>query len=65
VIKSGALVEYAIIGEDCIIGANAVIGARPESIINKSEWGIAVVGHNVTISENTRILPKQNIAESI
>jgi glucose-1-phosphate adenylyltransferase len=65
VIKSGAVVEYAIIGEDCTIGANAVIGARPESIINKSEWGIAVVGHNVTISENTRILPKQNIAESI
>lgn len=65
VVKSGALVEYAIIGEDCVIEQNAVIGARPESIANKSEWGIAVVGHNVTISENTHILPKQNIAESV
>lgn len=65
VVKSGALVEYAIIGEDCVIEQNAVIGARPESIANKSEWGIAVIGHNVTISENTHILPKQNIAESV
>ena len=65
VVKSGAVVEYAIIGEDCIVGENVVVGARPETIANKSEWGIAVVGHNVTISENTKILPKQNIAESL
>ena len=65
VIKSGAVIEYAIIGEDCVIGENATVGARPETISNKSEWGIAVVGHNVTVSENTKILPKQNIAESL
>ena len=65
VIKSGAIIEYAIIGEDCVIGENATVGARPETISNKSEWGIAVVGHNVTVSENTKILPKQNIAESL
>ena len=65
VIKSGAVIEYAIIGEDCVIGENATVGAGPEPISNKSEWGIAVVGHNVTVSENTKILPKQNIAESL
>lgn len=65
VIKSGAIIEYSIIGEDCIIGENATVGARPETITNKSEWGIAVIGHNVTVSENTKILPKQNIAESL
>lgn len=65
VIKSGAVVEYAIIGEDSVIGENAKVGARPEAIFNKDEWGIAVVGHNVTVSENTVISPKQIIAQSL
>ena len=65
IIRSGAVIEYAIIGEDCDIGENSTVGARPESITNKSEWGIAVVGHKVSVSENTKILPKQNIAESL
>lgn len=65
VIKSGATVEYAIVGEDCVIGENSYVGARPETITNKSEWGIAVVGHNVSVSEGSKILPKQNVAESI
>jgi len=64
-IKSGAVVEYAIIGEDCVIETNAVIGARPENIVNKNEWGIAVVGHNINISSHTKVLPKQIISESI
>jgi len=64
-IKSGALVEYAIVGEDCVIEENAVIGARPENIVNKNEWGIAVIGHKIRISSNTKVLPKQIISESI
>lgn len=65
VVKSGAIVEYAIIGEDSVINSNSKIGIRPELVDNKDEWGIAVIGHNVSISEGTKILPKQIISESI
>ncbi len=65
VVKSGAVVEYAIVGEDCVIEGGAYIGARPETIENKSEWGIAVVGHNVVVSEGKKVLPQQIISEDI
>lgn len=65
VIKSGAIVEYAIVGENCIVEAGAQIGARPETIENRDDWGIAVVGHNITISADAKVLPKQIISENI
>lgn len=65
VIKSGAVVEYAIVGEDCVIESGARIGASPENIENRDNWGIAVVGHNVTVSSNKVIEPKQIIGENI
>ncbi len=65
VIKSGAIVEYAIVGENCEVGAGAQIGARPETFANRDDWGIAVVGHNITISENAKVLPKQIISENV
>ena len=65
VIKSGAVVEYAIVGENCVVGSGAHIGARPETIENRDDWGIAVVGHNITISENAKVLPKQIISENM
>lgn len=65
VIKSGAIVEYAIVGENCVVEAGAQIGARPETIENRDDWGIAVVGHNITISADAKVLPKQIISESI
>ena len=65
VIKAGAVVEYAIIGENTVVEANAQVGARPESVENRDEWGIAVVGHNVNVSENAKVLPKQIISENI
>lgn len=65
VIKSGAVVEYAIVGENCVISSGVQIGARPETVENKDDWGIAVVGHNITISENARVLPKQIISENM
>lgn len=65
VIKSGAVVEYAIIGEDCVIEGGAKIGASPETVENREDWGIAVVGHNVTVSENKTVDPKQIISENI
>ncbi len=65
VIKAGAVVEYAIVGENCVIGEGAQIGTRPEAVENRDDWGIAVVGHNITISENAKVLPKQIISENL
>ncbi|MGN0603567.1 MAG: glucose-1-phosphate adenylyltransferase [Oscillospiraceae bacterium] len=65
VIKSGAIVEYAIVGENCEVGSGAQIGARPETFSNRDDWGIAVVGHNIKISENAKVLPKQIISENV
>jgi len=65
VIKSSAVVEYAIVGENCVVGSGAQIGARPETVSDKDSWGIAVIGHNITISENAKVLPKQIISENI
>ena len=65
VIKAGAVVEYAIIGSDTVIESGAKIGVRPETVEDKDDWGIAVVGHNVTVSENKSVQPKQIISEDI
>ena len=64
-VKKGAVVEYAIVGESSVIEAGAHIGARPETIENKSEWGIAVVGHDITVSQGTVVAPKQIISADI
>lgn len=65
VIKSGAVVEYAIVGEDSIIEGGAKVGTSPENVENRDDWGIAVVGHNVTVSSDKAVAPKQIIGESI
>lgn len=65
VIKSGSVVEYAIIGEDCTIENNAKIGLSPETVENRDDWGIAVVGHNVTVSSGKSVETKQIIADNI
>lgn len=64
-IKKSAVVEYAIIGEDCVIEPNAVIGMSPEFVPNRDDWGIAVLGHNITVSSGKRVLPKEVISENL
>lgn len=64
-IKKGAVVEYSIVGQECSIESNAHIGVSPEVIENRDDWGIAVVGHYVKISEGKKVLPKQIISEDI
>ena len=63
VIKEGAVVEYAIVGENSVIEKGAHIGARPESVDNRDDWGIAVIGHKVTIGENESVGPKQMVPD--
>ena len=65
VIKKNSIVEYAIIGEDVVVEENVTIGERPEMIDDKSQWGIAVVGPDVTVSSGTVIKPKQMVAGNI
>jgi glucose-1-phosphate adenylyltransferase len=65
VIKKGAVVEYAIIGENCVIESGAKIGMSPESAENRDDWGIAVLGHDITVSENKEVYPKQIISENL
>jgi len=65
VIKSGAVVEYAIVGEDCVIESGAKVGKSPEQVANRDDWGIAVVGHNVTVSKDKSVEPKEIIDENI
>ena len=65
VIKSGAVVEYAIVGSDSVIESRARVGSSPENIENRDDWGIAVVGHNVTVSAEKVVAPKQIIGENI
>ena len=64
-IKKNAVVEYAIIGENCVVESDAMIGMNPESVPNREDWGIAVLGHNITISSGKRVLPKEIISENL
>ena len=63
VIKEGAVVEYAIVGENCVIEKGAQIGARPETIPNRDDWGIAVIGHRITIEEGQKVGPKEMVPD--
>jgi len=65
VIKKGAVIEYAIVGENCVIGEGAHIGERPELIEDKDQWGVAVIGHNVNVSDKAIAPPKAMISKDI
>lgn len=58
VIKKGAVVEYSIIAENSVIGEGAKIGQRPEDAEDRNQWGIAVVGNNVTVGKGAVVPPK-------
>ena len=67
VIKAGAIVEYAIVGEDCVISENAHIGRSPEEYEGEARenWGIAVTGHRITVGKGMQVAPQQILSESI
>ena len=64
-IKKGAVIDYAIVGENAVIGENAHIGARPEASIDSDNWGVAVVGPNLTISDGSIIPAKAMIDKNM
>lgn len=65
VVKKGACVEYAIIGEGCTVGENAHIGGRPEAVSDTENWGVAVIGNNITVCKNAKVAPKAMVYEDI
>ena len=60
-VEENAIVQYAIVSENAVIGKGAVVGARPEDIENKDEWGVAVVGDGCIIAPGTTVPPKAMI----
>ena len=64
-VKKGAIVQYAIVAEDSVIGENAMVGARPEDVENKDDWGVTVIGAGVKIGANAVVPPKAMISENL
>ena len=61
VIEEGAKVQFAIIGENTVVRKNAVVGAKPEDVENRDNWGIAVVGESTIVNEGAVVKPKEMI----
>ena len=64
VIKKGAKVRYSIIAENSVIGENAEIGTDPAES-NTSDWGITVIGDNLTVGKKATVGPKKMITENV
>ena len=65
VIEEGATVQYAMVAENAVIRAGAVVGEDPEAIADLSEWGVAVIGDSVEIGRNARISANKMIDENV
>jgi len=65
VVKSGAKVQYAIVAENAVIEENAVVGARPEEMEERSGWGVAVIGAGVTIGKGAVVAPSAMIVSDV
>ena len=62
VIEDGAKVSYAIIGENCRIGKNAVIGSAPEDAADPEQWGITVLGPNTMVKAG-EVVPAKTLLD--
>ena len=64
VIKKGAKVRYAIIAENAVVEENARIGEDPQTAKTEN-WGITVVGDNLTVGKNAKISANKMIVENV
>lgn len=60
-----AVVQYAIVAENAVIGEGAVVGARPETVENLKDWGVAVVASGVYVGPECVIPAKAMIDTDI
>ncbi len=65
VIKKGAVVQYAIVAENAVIESDAVVGEEPENVVNRDDWGVAVVGAGVTVGAGAKVAPKAMAGEDV
>ena len=63
-IKKGANVRYAIIAENAVIEENADIGGDP-AVVGTDDWGITVIGANLTVAKNARISANKMIVNNV
>ena len=64
VIKKGAIGRYSIIAENAVIEENAVVGADP-AVVGAENWGITVIGDNLTVGKNAVVNPDKMITENV
>ena len=64
VIKKGAKVRYSIIAENAVVEENAQIGEDPQTAETEN-WGITVVGDNLTVGKNAKISANKMIVENV
>ena len=58
-IEEGAKVQYAIVAEDAVVGAGAVVGMKPEEMEDKDKWGVAVVGPKAHVAPGGCVAPQE------
>ena len=64
VIKKGAKVRYSIIAENVVVEEGADIGGDPQ-FVKTDDWGITVVGANLTVGKNAKIGANKMITENV
>ncbi|MGN0486895.1 MAG: glucose-1-phosphate adenylyltransferase [Acutalibacteraceae bacterium] len=64
-VKSGAVVEYAIVAENAVIEPKAHVGESPEEIENLDNWGVTVIGENVTVGSGAKVKAKEMIDKNV
>ncbi len=64
-VKRGAVVEYAIVAENAVIEEGAHVGESPEGIASLEDWGVTVIGENVTIGKGATVKAKEMIDKDI
>ena len=67
VVKSGAVLNYAIIDEDVTVGENAVIGDKKETAckIESKTGGIVVLARGVAVKKNGKIFAGDIVEKSL
>lgn len=64
VIKKSANVRYSIIAENVVVDENADIGGDP-AVVGTENWGITVVGDNLTVGKNAKISANKMITKNV
>lgn len=64
-VKKGASVQYSIVAENAVIESGAKVGCRPEETVQLENWGVAVVGADLTVGKNATVSAKAMVRENV